>query len=151
MKQQMIRRERLTDYALRITPRRFPLGFIMDGLESDAYDRTYSDRALIRRMLGYFAPQWRPMLVVVLMILLDSAVSAALPVVVSRSLDVVMRAPAQAPIVLFGMAVLVLAASGWLMNYLRQSRSARAVGEVGVKLRDDTLKAVTERALSFYE
>ncbi len=127
------------------------MGFVLDGLESDAYDRKYSDRALVERILSYFAPQWRPMLVVVLMILADSGVSAALPIVVSRSLDLVVRAPAQAPVFLLGFAVLLMAASGWLINYLRQSRSARAVGEVVLKLREDTFRAVTERDLSFYD
>ena len=30
------------------------MGFILDGLESEGYDRTYSDRALMRRIAHYF-------------------------------------------------------------------------------------------------
>ena len=33
------------------------MGFIMDGLDAEAYDRTYGDRALLRRILGYFRPK----------------------------------------------------------------------------------------------
>ena len=35
------------------------MGFLMDGLESEAYARTYTDRQLVRRILGYFRPQAR--------------------------------------------------------------------------------------------
>ncbi len=40
------------------------MGFVMDGLDADAYDREYSDRALLRRIIRYFRPQLRPMLLV---------------------------------------------------------------------------------------
>ena len=41
------------------------MGFILDGLETEAYDRNYSDRDLLRRLLSYFAPyagrwSWSP-------------------------------------------------------------------------------------------
>ena len=33
------------------------MGFIMDGLDAEAYDRDYRDRAAVDRILGYFRPQ----------------------------------------------------------------------------------------------
>ena len=33
------------------------MGFIMEGLDAEDYDRTYRDRALLRRILGYFRPK----------------------------------------------------------------------------------------------
>ena len=33
------------------------MGFIMDGLDAEAYDRTYSDGQLIRRIIQYFKPK----------------------------------------------------------------------------------------------
>ena len=35
---------------------RSDMGFILDGLETEAYDRTYSDRELLRRIVSYFRP-----------------------------------------------------------------------------------------------
>ena len=32
------------------------MGFIMDGLDAEAYDREYSDRQLLKRIIGYFRP-----------------------------------------------------------------------------------------------
>src|SRR5690348_10462871 len=40
------------------------MGFIMDGLDAEAYDRNYSDRQLIARIIGYFRPKLRIMLIV---------------------------------------------------------------------------------------
>lgn len=45
------------------------MGFIMDGLEAEAYDRTYSDRLLIARIIGYFRPKLRMMLAVAALII----------------------------------------------------------------------------------
>ncbi len=35
------------------------MGFIMDGLDAEDYDRSYSDRELVRRILRYFRPKLR--------------------------------------------------------------------------------------------
>ncbi len=40
------------------------MGFILDGLDTESYDRSYSDRELVRRILSYFRPHARRMLIV---------------------------------------------------------------------------------------
>lgn len=37
------------------------MGFVLDGLDSKAYDRNYTDRDLIRRIAAYFRPYPRQM------------------------------------------------------------------------------------------
>jgi hypothetical protein len=39
------------------------MGFILDGLDSESYDRSYSDRELLRRIVDYFRPHTRAMIV----------------------------------------------------------------------------------------
>ena len=63
------------------------MGFLMDGLDAEAYDRTYSDRQLVERILGYFRPQARTMLIVAGAIVLTSLVDTGVPIVISRSID----------------------------------------------------------------
>ena len=46
------------------------MGFIFDGLDAEAYDRRYSDRALVARVIGYFKPQLGRMLVVAVAVVL---------------------------------------------------------------------------------
>ena len=127
------------------------MGWVMDGLDSDSYDRTYGDVRLVRRIFAYFRPQWRPMLVVAGMVILDSVVSAGTPILVSRGIDVV--ASAASSVALWGIAlgVLLFNSLGWVSNYFRQTRSAEAVSNVVLKLSEDAFRAVTERDLSFYD
>ena len=40
------------------------MGFVLDGLDAEAYDRTYSDRVLVRRIAEYFRPHTRTMTLV---------------------------------------------------------------------------------------
>ena len=123
----------------------------MDGLDSDSYDRTYSDMALVRRIVAYFAPHWRAMALVVFMVVLDSGVHAGIPILVSRGLDVVMGTRSVASVWLLAVAMLLFSSLGWVSNYLRQTHSARVVGDVLVRLSQDAFAAVTQRDMSFYD
>lgn len=127
------------------------MGWVMDGLESDAYDRKYRDIDLVRRVLTYFKPHWKPMLVVILVLVGDSAVSAGVPILISRGIDLVAGAMSATTIGLLVGAVFVFSALGWVFNYLRWSMSARVVGDVVLKLRQDVFASVTQRDLSFYD
>ena len=40
------------------------MGFILDGLDTEDYDRNYSDRELLRRIINYFWPYRRQMALV---------------------------------------------------------------------------------------
>ena len=46
------------------------MGFVLDGLDAEAYDRTYSDRVLVRRITEYFRPHTRTMALVAGMVVL---------------------------------------------------------------------------------
>ena len=52
----------------------------MDGLEAESYDRTYRDRELVNRIVRYFRPQTSKMLLIASMVVLQSIMDAALPV-----------------------------------------------------------------------
>ena len=39
------------------------MGFF-DSLEAEKYDRTYSDRDLAKRIIGYFKPQWKRLILI---------------------------------------------------------------------------------------
>ena len=59
------------------------MGFIMDGLEAEAYDRTYSDNRLIARIIGYFRPKLPLMILVAALIILGSLLDTAFPILIS--------------------------------------------------------------------
>ena len=59
----------------------------MDGLDAESYDRSYDDRRLVERILKYFKPNRRAMGLIVLMIVLNSAMDALLPVLIASSIN----------------------------------------------------------------
>src|SRR3972149_1602482 len=109
------------------------MGFFMDGLDAEAYDRTYTDRALVRRVLGYFRPQARRMVVVAMVIVAQSLVDISLPIIISRSLDDLQAG--RGNLALIALAIVGLGSLSWVFNFVRRSRSAQAVGNVVLQLR----------------
>ncbi|CAN5571095.1 ABC transporter ATP-binding protein [soil metagenome] len=129
------------------------LGFLMEGLEAESYDRTYDDRGLLKRILSYFRPNGSAMAVVVLMVVLSSLMDAALPVLISRGinrLDADGRAFGAQGWLLVG-AFLAAGVLSWVFTYFRQSRSAIVVGDVVRRLRLDVFRAIMRRDMSFFD
>jgi len=127
------------------------MGFVMGGLESEAYDREYGDVVLVRRILSYFRPHLRAMLLVAVMVVVRSSVDTAVPLIVSRGLDALSGQLRGGTILTLVGAVVALSCLSWVFNYFRQIHSARVVGDVVLKLREDAFAAVTRRDLSFYD
>lgn len=129
------------------------MGFILDGLDTDAYDRTYRDRELVARIAGYFRPHAARMALVAVAIALNSLSGTAGPILIGRGIDVLRGGAAAAtePVLLLSFGVLLFGLAAWGFNYIQQWFSARVVGDVVVKLRDDVFTAVVGHDLSFFE
>ncbi|TDD43826.1 ABC transporter ATP-binding protein [Nonomuraea terrae] len=127
------------------------MGFIMDGLDAEDYDRTYDDRDLLRRIMSYFRPKLGAMLLVAAMIVLVSASQAAIPTLVSVAVDAIADGTIGEVGPLLVLAVLVTGAVSWAFNYVRQKHSAQVTGDVVLRLREDAFDAVLARDLSFYD
>ncbi|MFL7809412.1 MAG: ABC transporter ATP-binding protein [Anaerolineae bacterium] len=127
------------------------MGFILGGLDTESYDRSYSDRELIRRIIGYFRSEGKRMLLVAGMIFLNSALNTARPILIARGIDAVSATPDTPLIYLFAGLILLFGVSAWAVNFWRQRASARAVGNVVLQLRKDVFKSVSEHDMSFYD
>src|SRR6185312_3772605 len=111
------------------------MGFIMDGLDAEAYDRNYSDRQLIARIIGYFRPKLRVMLIIAALITLTSLLDTVFPVLISYGIDIVVASGAIHIILLLIAAILLSGAFSWVCNFFRQWYTARTVGDVVLNLR----------------
>jgi ABC-type multidrug transport system fused ATPase/permease subunit len=131
--------------------RRTYMGFIMEGLDAEAYDRNYSDRQLIARIIGYFRPKLRIMLVVAALIVFTSLLDTVFPVLISYGIDAVVASRSISTILLLIMAILLAGILSWVCNFFRQWYTARTVGDVVLKLRRDAFDAVVARDMSFYD
>ena len=127
------------------------MGFVMDGLDAEQYDRTYGDRVLLSRISGYFRPAAAAMLLVAVMIILNSGASMVTPLLGSWGIDKIVNEGAGSVIwILFG-GLLAGGVLAWVFNYIRQIVTAKVVGGVVLKLREDAFDAVLDRDLSFFD
>ena len=127
------------------------MGFILGGLETEDYDRHYSDRELLSRIVSYFRPYTRTMILVAVMITLNSVATTAGPIVIAKGIDLLSKNPAPLGIWLMAGGVLLMGVSAWGFNYIRQLFSARVIGNAVLELRRDVFSATIGHDLSFYD
>lgn len=126
------------------------MGFY-SSLNVEKYDRQYTDRDLVRRILTGFAPQRGRMLIVVFVTLLMAILGALQPIVVSRGLDLLANRPVTSTIVLLTLAVFFIGSISWGLNWVRRALTVRAVGDVVLDLRTRAFHAAAGHDLSFYD
>ncbi len=126
------------------------MGFFA-GLNNEKYDRTYTDRALVGRMIGYFAPQKKRMAGMLALVIVMAGLGAALPVIVSKIMDLLKNQPTLPSIAIVGIGMTLIAFANWGLNWLRRALTVRAVGEVVLGLRTTAFRAAAEHDLSFYD
>jgi ABC-type multidrug transport system fused ATPase/permease subunit len=128
------------------------MGFILDGLETEAYDRNYSDRELLRRLLSYFAPYRWQMILVAAAISLNSLAGALGPILISKGIDLLDQNSQQAGLILIvSGGLLLLGVLAWGFNFIQQWFSARVVGNVVLKIREDVFSATIRHDMSFFD
>jgi len=127
------------------------MGFIMDGLDAEEYDRKYSDRVLVNRILQYFRPEMGRMTIVAVTIVLSSLANTAIPIYISRALDDLQKDSSTEKLATITVILVLLGSLGWVFNAVRRWYSAVAIGNVVLTMREDAFDAVTRRDLSFYD
>ncbi|MEL7591937.1 MAG: ABC transporter ATP-binding protein, partial [Anaerolineaceae bacterium] len=126
------------------------MGFF-SSLDAEKYDRTYSDRDLARRIVGYFAPQRKRLVLISLLTLLVAGAGALLPVIVSRGIDLLEGLPQLVSLLLVAGAVLLVGVSIWFFNFGLRRLTSTAISEVVAQLSIDAYAASVEHDLSFYD
>ncbi len=126
------------------------MGFFQ-GLNAESYDRQYSDTALLRRILTYFAPHRQRVIVVVLLITVIALVGAGQPYVVSRGLDWMLRSRGTGAVLLIVGAVLIFGIVNWAGNWWRRRLTGRIIGDIVLALRSDAFVASVQHDLSFFD
>ena len=127
------------------------MGFIMDGLDAEDYDRTYTDWELVKRILGYFRPHAWKMGLVAAVVFFSSLMDLLLPVIISEALDELQFTPEQFDALRVTVLLTGTASLAWVANLIQQWLTAESVGDVTLELREDAFQAVTERDMSFYD
>ncbi|MBN1955142.1 MAG: ABC transporter ATP-binding protein [Anaerolineae bacterium] len=126
------------------------MGFFR-GLDAEAYDRQYSDRELLRRILGYFGAHRKQIAGVAILITLIALAGAAQPIVVANGLDLLVQTPRVGIVLTMVAAVLVFGVFNWGGNWARRRITARVIGSVITTLRHDAFQASITHDMSFFD
>lgn len=126
------------------------MGFF-SGLDTEGYDRQYSDRDLVRRIAAYFRPYLRQVVVIGVALVVVSLASAAAPILVGQAVDLLGGDLQMDVITLITGAVLFTGLLIWGANWLRRRLTSRAVGDMVMSLRRDAFGASARHDLSFYD
>jgi len=121
------------------------------GLDTEAYDRAYTDRELIQRIFSYFAPHRRRVLVVGLLITAIAVAGAAQPIIVARGVDALVQQPDLKLILGLTAVVLAIGVFNWAGNWVRRRLTVRAIGDVVLALRRDAFTASVGHDMSFFD
>jgi len=121
------------------------MGFF-SGLSSEGYDRQYTDRQLVSRILKYFHPYRWNLVVITLMLLVIALAGASIPAVVAWGVDKLDDALTNSIIIFLSGTVFVSGVVVWLSNWGR-----RMVGDIVLALRTDAFEAAAQHDLSFYD
>ncbi len=121
------------------------------NLDTEGYDRQYTDRQLAGRMVEYFSPHFRRLIIIILLLLTIALSSAAQPIIVSSGLDILNTETTAQSIGILTAAILFAGLITWSANWYRRRLTVRVIGDIVLKLRHDAFKASTEHDLSFYD
>jgi ATP-binding cassette, subfamily B, bacterial len=127
------------------------MGFF-SGLAAEKYDRQYSDRKLLERIITYFKQQSGRMLIIAVTIVARALIEAFSPVIVARGLDQVTgQLVTNRFIIVLSGIILILGILSWFTNMLRRRYSARTIAELIRQLSTNAFKASVRQDLAFHD
>ena len=121
------------------------------GLDTEAYDRKYTDRQLAARVAKYFRPFKYSVIAVVVLLLIIALSSAVSPIIVSRGVDLLGSDITWQNILMLSGAILLAGVISWGANWERRRLTVRMIGDIILKIRTDAFQASMDHDLSFYD
>ena len=126
------------------------MGFF-SGLDTEGYDRQYSDRTLVKRIVLYFKPYSKMLIWVVMFLLFIALAGAFTPIIVSNAVTAMTTNITWPEIFQVSLIVLFIGISIWFANLFRRRLTVRIVGDSVLMMRTDAFKAAADHDLSFYD
>ncbi|MCI0398724.1 MAG: ABC transporter ATP-binding protein/permease [Chloroflexi bacterium] len=123
----------------------------MRGLEAEAYDRQYTDRELVRRIVRYFSAYRLKTVIIVISVFLMAGTGAALPLIVSSGVEIMTAAGDATLIPLLIGVVFFIGVLTWVVNWVRRRLTSEVIADVILAMRKDAFAAAARQDLSFYD
>jgi ATP-binding cassette subfamily B protein len=126
------------------------MGFFA-AMDREKYDRQYTDRQLLRRMMDYFRLYSIKIIGIVILLIITALTGAFSPVIISRGVGMLTSTITNKMIFLLSAAVLGIGILSWFSNWARRKLMVRVVGDTVLTLRTDAFQAAMNHDLSFYD
>lgn len=125
---------------------------IMRGLEAEAYDRSYKDSELLRRIYRYFRPHSKKLWLIVASLILISGANAAIPIIISNGIDQISSEGDSAITIpwLIGI-IFVVGSSVWVFNWIRRKLTVEVISDSILAMRTDAFDSAARQDMSFYD
>lgn len=124
---------------------------VLDGLDKDPYDREYGDFALVKRIMGYFKPYRKNLILISITLLITSLAATLVPVLISNLLDTINSAPGESSVLLLTFLLLLFSVTSFFTNLINRELSANTVGSAVYDLRKDAFEGVLKHDMAFFD
>lgn len=122
------------------------------GLDAEEYDRTYTDKELLSRIIKIFSPYRNKMLLIGLFMVLNSISFGVIPLLTKQIIDQIQTTEYFIPMVITVIIItLLLNLFNFVSNFVLQSVLATIVSNVTFDLRSQSNYSVLLQNLSFYD
>ncbi len=122
---------------------------VFGGLQSDKYDRQYSDLQLLKRITGYVVRYRLPVILTLAGFLVVGAVRALRPVLISAGVDELVVSGDRLHLIMLLLAFVAI--SEYFSNYIRRRFAVVVIGRIVAQMRKHAFNAAIERDLAFYD
>lgn len=124
----------------------------MQGLQAEAYDRQYSDKELVDRIVSYFVPYKKETIIITLAILMVALASASVPILVAVGVNIIAEEGTNDAIAPYLVAaVFVAGVSIWLFNWIRRRLATQVIADVVLNMREDAFTGTIHQDMSFFD
>lgn len=124
---------------------------VFSGLETEAYDRTYSDTELLRRIVAYFGPYRRRVFWASVFVCLVALAGAGQPLIVSWGVGALESEPTVNLILLLVGVMTLFGVGVWASNWVSRRLVVRVIGDMVSDMRRDSFKSAIHQDMAFYD
>jgi ATP-binding cassette subfamily B protein len=121
------------------------------GLDREAYDRSYTDAQLLRRILFYFGQQRVFFTQIGVALAIIVAADLAEPIIVSLGVNWVAVDRTTQVLALVAGLVFITTIGSWASNWTRRRATSQAIGGIVQQMRVDAFESAVSRDMSFYD
>lgn len=127
------------------------MAFIMDGFKGDSYDHEYPTKEILKRIHMLFEKKKKKMLAAMTCLVMNTAISTCVPLLLSDILDQFDRNSTKQKVVIFAVLFIVLNVMSWVLGYIQKRCTKETLLEVNRDIQNASFDASVTKDMSFFD